>query len=130
MCHGHRPISTVNVLSLYCKEKQVARSDGKANYAPKSFVKKIVNGVIATEGANRDEMVVATGLYGERGFMLYPYTSTADPSAKVGFSLLGRGANPAHTNLCREDAVDIVTLLVDKYDMNVSVTRTTVVTVN
>jgi len=102
----------------------------RASYQTKQFINEIITHVVTEENVDSDLAVVVSGRFGERGVMFYPYVSVADPDAKCGFSILGRGANPSHTNMCRDDAVELVQLLIEQYDMDVNIVRTIEVTVD
>ncbi len=101
----------------------------RSDYQPKSFLREIIDDTLSTEGVDPDNAVVAVGKFGERGFAVYPYASQGDPSAKCGVSLVARNVNTGHFNLSRSDAVDIVALLINEYDMDVMVERKTVINV-
>ena len=95
----------------------------RANYQPKPGAKAILDEALAAATINGGaNAVVAFGKYGERGIALFPAADTRDPEpgSCVGFCLIGKNVNTGHLNMSRDDARDIVRLLIEQFCFQVT----------
>lgn len=89
---------------------------------------------VAAESLTQDNgasCVVALGKYGERGVGFFPSsqaTAGVEDGCAVQFFLITRSLTPMSLNLCRDDAREIVQLLLDQYGFQVTTKQVSVTT--
>lgn len=91
----------------------------RPDYEPKASARTRIADILAAHTDDADSAVTILGIYGERGVVFYPANDPDDESAVVGFSLVGKNANPCHNNLSRDHAAALVAFLIDQYEFDV-----------